>query len=103
MGTSGPLTERMGPSKATARCTGRSMIFTEPSSVGTIVRRPPRWNRLRLARETTYRLRDRKARTGLTPNLLCRFGFCLSLAEPQIPDPGAYDETGQEFNRSTLV
>ncbi len=27
----------------------------------------------------------------------------MSLAEPQIPDPTAYDEDGKEFNRSTLI
>lgn len=62
-----------------------------------------RWSRLRLARELTYRLRDKKARTGITPNILCRLGFCLSLADEQIPDPASYDEEGLEFNRSTLV
>ena len=65
--------------------------------------RPTRWSRLRLSRELTFRLRDKKARTGLTPNLLCRLGFCLSLADPQVPNPGSYDEEGLEFNRSTLV
>ena len=30
-------------------------------------------------------LRMLKARTGLTPNILCRLGFCLSLEEPGIP------------------
>jgi DNA sulfur modification protein DndE len=61
------------------------------------------WSRLRLSRELTFRLRDKKARTGLTPNLLCRLGFCLSLADPQVPDPAVYDEDGLEFNRLTLV
>ena len=63
----------------------------------------PKWNRLRLSDEFTYRLRNLKGRTGLTPNLICRIGFCLSLAEPRIPDPARYDENGQEFNRSTLL
>lgn len=62
----------------------------------------PKWNRLRISDEFTYRLRNLKGRSGLTPNLVCRLGFCLSLAEPRIPDPAQYDESGQEFNRSTL-
>ena len=62
-----------------------------------------KWNRLRLSDEFTYRLRNLKGRTGLTPNLLCRIGFCLSLHEPRIPDPDRYDEDGPEFNRSTLL
>ena len=50
------------------------------------------------------RLRNLKARTGLTPNLLCRLGFCLSLAEPGVPDPQLYgDGQAREFNRYTLT
>jgi DNA sulfur modification protein DndE len=44
-----------------------------------------------------------KGRTGLTPNILCRIGFCLSLGDPSIPNPANYDEDGQEFNRYTLT
>ena len=44
-----------------------------------------------------------KGRTGLTPNILCRIGFCLSLSDPTVPKPGNYDENGQEFNRYTLT
>ena len=63
----------------------------------------PKWNRLRLSDEFTNRLRNLKGRSSLTPNLICRIGFCLSLEEPRIPDPARYDENGQEFNRSTLL
>lgn len=50
------------------------------------------------------KLRNLKARTGLTPNLLCRLGFCLSLAEPSAPDPALYaDGQAREFNRYTLT
>jgi DNA sulfur modification protein DndE len=61
-------------------------------------------NRIYVSEEVDQRLRTMKARTGLTPNLLCRLGFCLSLAEPGIPDPSLYPE-GQvrEFNRYTLI
>ncbi len=44
-----------------------------------------------------------KGRTGLTPNILCRLGFCLSLGEPGVPKPELYDEEGQEYNRYTLT
>ena len=44
-----------------------------------------------------------KGRTGLTPNILCRIGFCLSLNDPSIPNPESFDENGQEFNRYTLT
>jgi len=42
-------------------------------------------------------------RTGLTPNILCRMGLCLSIAEPSIPDAKMDDEKGQEFSRYTLL
>lgn len=63
----------------------------------------PKWNRLRLKEDITYRLRNLKGRTSLTPNLSCRLGFCLSLADPRIPDPSRDDENGMELNRSTLL
>jgi len=44
-----------------------------------------------------------KGRTGLTPNILCRIGFCLSLRDPIVPKPENYDEEGQEINRYTLT
>jgi DNA sulfur modification protein DndE len=61
-------------------------------------------NRIYVGEEVDLRLRNLKARTGLTPNLLCRLGFCLSLAEPGIPDPQLYEgEQVREFNRYTLT
>ena len=61
-------------------------------------------NRIYVSEEVDLRLRTLKARTGLTPNLLCRLGFCLSLAEPGIPDPQLYaDGHAREFNRYTLT
>jgi DNA sulfur modification protein DndE len=61
-------------------------------------------NRIYVGEEVDWRLRNLKARTGLTPNLLCRLGFCLSLAEPGIPDPQLYaDGQAREFNRYTLT
>jgi DNA sulfur modification protein DndE len=59
--------------------------------------------RLRVTKETSSRLRFLAGKTGLTPNLLCRIGFCLSLAEPPIPDPKDYAEEEREFNRYTLL
>ena len=51
------------------------------------------------------RLRLLKARTGITPNILCRLGFCLSLEEPGIPsDPFISDTTSDRvINRYTLL
>ena len=46
-----------------------------------------------------------KGRTGLLPTLLCRIGFCLSLADPSVPDPTLYTSDGnaREFNLPTLT
>ncbi len=62
------------------------------------------FNRIYIVEEVDLRLRNLKARTGLTPNLLCRIGFCLSLAEPGTPDPTLYEGVNaREFNRYTLT
>lgn len=45
--------------------------------------------RLQVCLEVDQRLIHLKARTGLTPNLLCRIGFCLSLNDPSVPDPAS--------------
>ena len=42
-------------------------------------------------------------KTGLTPNIICRMGLCLSIAEPSLPDTKMDDEKGQEFSRYTLL
>src|SRR5688572_22698999 len=61
-------------------------------------------NRIYVSKEVEQALRTLKARTGLTPNLLCRLGLCLSLSEPEIPNPELYsDAQGREFNRYTLT
>lgn len=59
--------------------------------------------KLRLTTEASNRLRFVAGKTGLTPNLLCRLGFCLSLADLSIPSPGDYPEQDREFNRYTLL
>jgi len=59
--------------------------------------------KLRLSKDASNRLRFLAGRTGLTPNLLCRIGFCLSLAEPSLPNPDEYPEEEREFNRYTLL
>src|SRR5260370_9935981 len=62
------------------------------------------FNRIHVGEEVDQRLRLLKTRTGLTPNLLCRLGFCLSLTEHSIPDPQLYLEgQAREFNRYTLT
>lgn len=60
-------------------------------------------NKIKICSEASERLKTLKMRTGLTPNILCRIGLCLSLREPNIPDVNAYDDEGSEFNRYTLT
>lgn len=45
-----------------------------------------------------------RARTGITPNILARFGYCLSLEEPGEPaDPFANEKATREISRATLL
>lgn len=60
--------------------------------------------RLRFSRDADNWLRVLKSRTGVTPNILCRIGFALSLDEPGIPNPETYPEdSDREINRYTLL
>lgn len=60
-------------------------------------------NKIKLTTESSERLKQLKARTGLTPNILCRIGFCLSLRDKTVPNPDKYPEEDREFNRYTLL
>jgi DNA sulfur modification protein DndE len=60
-------------------------------------------SKLKFSKEASSRVRFLAGKTGLTPNLLCRLGFCMSLAEPGIPNPADYPEEDREFNRYTLL
>jgi len=59
--------------------------------------------RIRFSVEADNRLRMLKARTGLTPNLLCRLGVCLSLSEPGDPVNDSSEMSPREINRYTLL
>jgi len=61
------------------------------------------FNRITIGDDATNRLKMLKANTGMTPNYLCRIGFCYSLNEPRPPNPEEYDNDGQTFNRYTLL
>ncbi|MCP5096781.1 MAG: DNA sulfur modification protein DndE [Chloroflexi bacterium] len=61
-------------------------------------------NRLRVGEEASGRLTYLKMRTGLTPNILCRIGFCLSLNDRIIPNPDDYlPLSDREIDRHTLT
>ena len=60
--------------------------------------------RVRFCKEADNWLRALKSRTGVTPNILCRIGFVLSLDESGIPNPDLYPEdSDREINRYTLL
>ena len=61
------------------------------------------FNKLHASSRTTKYLPLLKMKTGLTPNIICRMGLCLSIAEPSIPDTKMDDDKGQEFSRFTLL
>lgn len=63
-----------------------------------------RMNRLRVCEEVSKRLTHLKARTGLTPNILCRIGLCLSLNDPAVPNPAEFPpDSDREIDRHTLT
>lgn len=54
--------------------------------------------------EADTQLRMLKARTGITPNILCRMGLCLSLDERRTPTVlPEHFKIGREINRYTLL
>lgn len=61
------------------------------------------FNKLHISSKSTKYLPFLKMKTGLTPNIVCRMGLCLSIAEPSIPDTKMDDDKGQEFSRYTLL
>lgn len=60
--------------------------------------------RVRFTSEADITLKMMKARTGLTPNILCRLALALSLDEPGLPRLVTNDEkSSREINRFTLL
>lgn len=60
-------------------------------------------NKIKLPRDASNKLKMMQARTGLTPNIICRFALVASLEDKAPFDPGAYPEEDREFNRYTLL
>jgi DNA sulfur modification protein DndE len=60
--------------------------------------------RIPFCQSVDSKMRTLKGRTGITPNILARMGFALSIEEPGLPpDPFAFEEVGREINRNTLL
>jgi DNA sulfur modification protein DndE len=59
-------------------------------------------NRIHISARATELLKQVKARTGVTPNILCRIALMLSLEEKHKANTAITDLNGQEFNIPTL-
>ena len=60
------------------------------------------FNRIRFSYRTQNLYSNVKHKTGLGVNVLARYGLCLSLKDPSIPNPDEYDERGMELLPSVL-
>lgn len=60
------------------------------------------YNRIKLSYRAQNLYSQLKYRTGLTTNILARFGICLSLKDPSVPIPEEFDERGMEILPSVL-
>ena len=59
-------------------------------------------HRVRTSEQSAGRLKFLKSKTGLTPNILSRFAFVLSVRDMKRVTRGSIDLNGQEFNAPTL-
>jgi DNA sulfur modification protein DndE len=60
-------------------------------------------NRLKVSVGATDKLKYLKSKTGVTPNILCRFAISLALRDSiNVDDSSGLELSGQEFNSSTL-
>ncbi len=59
--------------------------------------------RIQISNDTSNKLNYLQTRTRLTPNILMRIGFGLSLRDPSILEPFQYPEDGKELNRYTIT
>ena len=61
------------------------------------------FSKLRISADATSKLRFLRQRTGLTPNLLCRYALASSLEQGPLGSAPLPDEDGSEFNAYTLT
>lgn len=60
-------------------------------------------NKFKVSSSSAAKLKYLKSKTGLTPNILCRFAISLALVgDNGLGNASASDLDGQEFNSSTL-
>jgi len=60
------------------------------------------FNRIKLSADATSMLKTLQTRTGITPNIICRFALCYSLDQSIISDLVQIKEDGMEISRHTL-
>lgn len=60
------------------------------------------FNRFRFSLRTQNLYGQLKHKTDLGINVLARYGLCLSLNDPSVPNPDEYDEKGMEILPSVL-
>ena len=53
-----------------------------------------KFSRVIISTQTTKNLGIMRVSTGLTPNILLRFAFCMSIKDPGIPNPDEYNQDG---------
>ncbi|WHV79576.1 DndE family protein [Pseudomonas aeruginosa] len=59
--------------------------------------------KFKISASSTAKLKYLKSKTGLTPNILCRYAFALALADEKgLGNASVSDLDGQEFNSPTL-
>jgi DNA sulfur modification protein DndE len=59
-------------------------------------------SRFRISQRATESLKALKGRTGVTPNILCRIAFVLSLRDGSRGGDQDFELNGSEFNTPTL-
>ncbi|MCO7543262.1 DndE family protein [Stutzerimonas nitrititolerans] len=60
-------------------------------------------HKFKVSSASTDKLRYLKSKTGLTPNILCRFAICNALKDTTgVGNASVSDLNGQEFNSPTL-
>ena len=62
-----------------------------------------RLNRIHTSKDSRNKLGILQSRTGLLPNILCRIGLMLSLAEPNQLEVDIDANDGSELHRDTLM
>lgn len=60
-------------------------------------------NRFKISAASTEKLKFLKSKTGVTPNILCRFAISLAIRDSNgIGNASAVELNGQDFNAPTL-